>query len=459
MLGLVRTGQARGIVTADFDRLLRPDDFRSLAILQDIKEAGAFIYLPDQVLDLNTQAGFLMSGLQSVIAGNELAQIKKRMIGAKEEKRRQGKCPQSPITLPIGVGYDRATETWHYTPESERVREVFALFHSEGIHNLYEIGRRTGFIPATVKNMLRNEVYIGWKHYKQKRSSERRLTDDGRRVDRRKVARPPHEVIRVQVIQEPLISEDVFWEIQEVLAQKNEDFTERRRAARDLFLFKGMMRCGYCGSPMYTVPGGKGGPRKDYYYCRTLHDAMYRKNGARDCPSGYLRRIRVEDEVNTFISEKLASKEYILDHLEQMFSEGRDIKREREVEDLKVKLARMEKKRKRAVALHLDGILEREDLDTTLAEISGEVQRVEAKMGTMAEPHTAFSLENMTEIVGQIAESFALFPCWDREDQHRFLTVERPQFWFQDGRVTRFTLPLGGKKRNHMGRDSWPPPA
>jgi DNA invertase Pin-like site-specific DNA recombinase len=459
MLGLIRAGQARGIVTADFDRLLRPDDFRSLAILQDIKEASAFIYLPDQVLDLNTQAGFLMSGLQSVIAGNELAQIKKRMLGAKEEKRRQGKHPGNHLCLPTGVGYDRQAEAYFYTPEASRVSEAFELFHAQGVQNLYELGRRTGFSPQTLKNLLRNELYIGWRHYKQKRAPERRLTDTGRRADRRKVSRAPHEAIRVQVIQEPLIQEGVFWEVQEILAEKTKGFTARRAAACDLFLFKGMLRCGHCGSPMYTTPGGKAGPVKDYYYCRTLHDSWAKKTGSRDCPSGYLRRSRVEDEVNAFISEKLASRDYILDHLEQMFSEGRDLRREREIDDLKTKLARLEKKRKRALALHLDGILEREDLDAALAEVAGDVQRHESKLGSLTEPRAAFSLENLTEVVGQIAEAFALFPCWDKEDQRRFLASERPQFWIQEGRVTRFTLPLGSKKQSRMGRGSWPPPA
>jgi DNA invertase Pin-like site-specific DNA recombinase len=458
MLGLIRAGQVRGIVIADFDRLLRPDDFRSLAILQDIKESSALIYLPDQVLDLNTQAGFLMSGLQSVIAGNELAQIKKRMLGAKEEKRRQGKHPGNHLCLPTGVGYDRQTEAYFYTPEAERVREVFDLFHAQGVHNLYELGRRTEFSPQTLKNLLSNELYIGWRHYKHKRAPERRLTDTGRRADRRKVARAPHEAIRVKVIQEPLIQEEVFWEVQEILAEKKQHFTARRDASRDLFLFKGVLRCGHCGSPLYTVPGGKGGPNKDYYYCRTLHDAMYRKNGER-CQSGYQRRARVEDEVNGFISEKLSSKEYILEHLEQLFAGGQDFKREREAEDLKAKLSRLEKKRKRALGLHMDGIIEREELDTTLAEVSGEAQRIEVRLAAMAEPRARFSLENMAEVVAQIVGSFALFPYLGREEQLRFLASERPQFWILGGRVTRFTLPLGGKKTNRMGRGSWPPPA
>lgn len=459
MIRMIQTGQARGLVMADLDRLLRPDDWTTFGIFQPIKEAGALIYLPDQVLDLTTQAGFLMSGLQSVIAGNELTQIKKRMLGAKEEKRRQGKHPGNHLCLPFGVGYDRKAEEYFYTPEADRVREAFMLFSVEGVHNLYELGRRTGFSPQTLKNLLRNELYIGWRHYRQKRAPERKVKEDGRQGDRRKVARPQNEVIRLKVIKQPLIDEDVFFEIQEILVDKSKHFTARRAAASDLFLFKGMLRCDHCGSPMYTVPGGKAGSVKDYYYCRNLHQSWIRKNGKKICDSGYLRRTRVEDAVISFISENLASKEYILEQLGQMFSASRDVKRGREVEDLKAKLSRLEKKRKRALELHLDGYLEREELDTTLAEVAGETQRIEVKVKALAEPSAPVTLESMAAVATQVAESFALFAFWSQTDQKKLLSQERPQFWIRDGCVTRFALRFGGKEQSHRDRDSLQPRA
>lgn len=459
MLALIRSGRAKGIVTADFDRLLRPDDFRSLAILQDIKEAGALIYLPDQVLDLNTQAGFLMSGLQSVIAGNELAQIKKRMIGAKEEKRRQGKHPGNDLCLPTGVGYDRGAGEYFYTPDAERVREVFDLFHDQGVQNLCEVGRRTGFSPQTVKNLLRNELFIGWRHYKQKRAPERRLKEDGRRADRRKVARDPHETIRVQVIQNPLVSEDVFWAVQESLAQKRDGFTSRREDSSGLFLFKGLLRCGVCGSPMYTVPGGKYGPVKDYYYCRNLSDYFVKKNGGKACGSHYLRRLEVEDVVIAFIADNLANAERIMGYLGQVWSAESDLRREREAENIKTKLARLEKKRKRAISLHLDGVIERGDLNATLLDVDEEVQRLNTKLAITEEAPADVSRADLLEMATLAAESFSMFPFWGKDDQRRFLAAERPQFWLQEGHVTRFTLPVGGKKQNRKDRDSSPPRA
>jgi len=439
MLGLIRSGQAKGIVTADFDRLLRPDDFRSLAILQDIKEAGALIYLPDQVIDLGTQAGFLMSGLSSIIAGNELAQIKKRMVGAKEEKRRQGKHPGNDLCLPLGVGYDRKAEVYFYTPEADRVRELFDAFHREGIHNLYELGRRTGFSPQTAKNLLRNELFIGWRHYQKKRSSERRLKEDGRRADRKKVARAEHEVIRIKVIEKPLIPEEVFWEVQEALAGKGQGFTARRVASGQLFLFKGALRCGHCGAPMYTVPGGKAGPTKDYYYCRTRHAAW--KGKAEPCPAHYMRREVVETMVLRFITEHLADKDFVARALVETLAAGRDTSQGREQEDIAGKLVKLEKKRKRAVALHLDGILERKDLDATLAQVAGERERLKTKLKAMTAAQSASAPEDLEAWAEQALEAFSTFVFWDKAAKREFLALERPQFWvLEDGIVNSSLL-------------------
>lgn len=449
MLGLIRSGKAQGIVLADFDRLLRPDDFRSLAILQDIKEAGALIYLPEQVIDLSTQAGYLMSGLSSIIAGNELAQIKKRMIGAKEEKRRQGKHPGNELCLPFGVGYDRKAEVYYYTPEAERVREVFHIFHDEATHNLNEVGRRTGFIPQTVKNILRNELYIGWRHYTKKRSLDRRLKDDGRSADRKKVVRSQNEEIRVKVIEDPLVSEAVFWEVQNILAEKRKNFTARRSNSCELFLFKGLLRCGHCGAPMYTVPGGNN-PARDYYYCRSLH-ASWKGKGEK-CSAHYLHRKVVEDLVLRFAKEHLVDKAYITRIVEETLADGQDRQGERERSNIESNMLKLEKKQKRAVALHLDGVIERSELDSILMEVSMARERFQAKINTLNAVRPALSLEDLDVWAEQVANAFNSFIFWDKSAKREFLRLLRPQFWITENGITRFSLPPLSQKSDPHGQ-------
>lgn len=456
MLAMLRAGQAKGIVCADFDRLLRPDDFRSLAILQDIREAGAVIYLPDGTVDINTQAGFLMSGLQSIIAGNELAQIKKRMIGAKEEKRRQGKCPQAAICLPTGLGYDRQTESWFYTSDAEIVRDLFARFLA-GEHNLNELQRQTGLHHRTISNLLRNEIYIGVRAYTQKRASEKRLKADGRQGDRRKVARAPEEIIRVNVINTPLIDPVDFWKVQDILGAKRGGFVERRKQADDLFLFKGLLRCTICGEPMYTVPGGKAGPKKDYYYCRRKNH-HFKKNGG-GCSSSYLHRVDVEEMVMRFIAKELADPSYISQQITLNFGSSEpNSARDSELTEIQGKLARLDRSKRRAIDLHVEGILDRADLDAKLASIKAEQTRL-----TMhREAVTASSvptLHDIEEIATITVKAFATFRHWTRAEQRSFLQASALTFWISGTEVTKFTLPFYQKSAPRTDRDSWPQPA
>jgi len=456
MLAMLKSGQAQGIVCADFDRLLRPDDFRSLAILQDIREAGAVIYLPDGTVDINTQAGFLMSGLQSIIAGNELAQIKKRMIGAKEEKRRQGKCPQAAICLPTGVGYDRQTESWFYTSDAEIVRDLFARFLA-GEHNLSELQRQTGLHHRTIANLLRNEIYIGVRAYTQKRASEKRLKSDGRQGDRRKVARAPDEVIRVKVIDTPLIDPVEFWKVQDILAAKRGGFVERRKQADDLFLFKGLLRCAVCGEPMYTVPGGKAGPKKDYYYCRQKSD-HFKKAGGPGCSSSYMRRGDVEKVVMRFIATKLADPAYVEDQVARNYGPEQHGRRDAELSEIQTKLARLEKSRRRAIDLHVEGILERADLDGRLMTIKSEQERLEARQKAM-EASSGPTRRDVEAIAAAAVTAFSTFSYWTRSEQRAYLRMEAPNFWIGPEGITKFALPLGQKFAPRTGRGSWPQPA
>lgn len=453
MLSVLKAGHAKGIVAADFDRLLRPDDFRSLAILQDIREAGALIYLPDQVIDLDTQSGFLVSGIQSIISGNELTQIKKRMQGAKEERRRSGKCPGGPATLPIGVGYDRKGEKYFYTEEAEKVREIFHLFHVRRIHNFSELERITGIQARTISNMLRNELYIGYRHYKQKRSHERRVAAGGRRADKRKVARLPHERIRVKVIDEPLIDEATFWEVQELVGSKRKTFSQKRKEGKQAFMFSGLLRCGVCGDPMYTVPGGKHGPNKDYYYCRRKSHHYRTKEGVEPCESSYLRRAVVEDLLMDFIAEHLADSDYIIAELQSIFDDSEESQIQQETAQAEKRIKALQKKKAKLLDLYLQEIYTEDEINKKANEVQDEIDRLEARIKELELTREQFNPDDYLEMVEAMAAAFVEFPFWDELDQRKFLELQRPEFYLAADGVSKFTLPVC-KNGNRMGRGS-----
>ena len=93
---------------------MRPENYADYAILQHFSETNTVLYLPEGPIDFASKSGRLMGTIRAAIAGLERTEILERVWSAKEEKRRAGKHPNSPITLPFGVSYEKQ-KGWFYT--------------------------------------------------------------------------------------------------------------------------------------------------------------------------------------------------------------------------------------------------------------------------------------------------------------------------------------------------------
>ena len=77
----ILSGEVKGVVVSDLDRLFRPSEPSSYAALQVFQDMGAKIYAGDTEYDLRTPNGLLHSSIRGAIAGYELCLIKERMEG------------------------------------------------------------------------------------------------------------------------------------------------------------------------------------------------------------------------------------------------------------------------------------------------------------------------------------------------------------------------------------------
>lgn len=442
LLRLVRSGQARGVVVADFDRLLRPDDFRSFAVLQDILESGALIYMADQVLDLSTQAGWLTTSLQSVIAGNERTQIMKRLSGAKEAMRRVGKHPGGEIALPRGVSYDKAGSKYFYNDEAPLVRELFRLFHDCRIHNYAELARRTGLGRTNIPNLLTNPLFIGLRVYDEKRGKEKYASENGRRAAKKRVKRGPDEIIEVRVMDKPLVPEEVFWAVRDTILNKRRRVAYLRTKGNLTYLFKGMLRCGVCGSPIYTsgVCASRGGART-YYACRRNTPRYRRLEGG--CSSRLFRGADLEEQLVAFIGEQMAQEEYILAQVAGMGDHEGAARRKVALGKVQNDIKANAVSEKRLVDLYVDGGVDRGLYDRKLTELRKARAKLEAQAKTLAGSGQAMRPEEYAEAVAALAGAFCEFAFWTRLEQREFLEKLRPEFWITREGVTRVSLPLG----------------
>lgn len=323
IFAMLSAGTAKGLVCSEIDRIFRPDSPKGIAALQIFQDCGALLYAGEIIYDLTTSNGLLQSSIRSAIAGFELSLIKERMQGAKEAKRRAGKCPTNKITLPLGIGYDRPTDTWSFTPEIGRVKKLFELFDEKGIRNYSELGRQVDLGSASVKCVLRNPIYTGWRVFDKKRGAKR--TSVSGKLYRVKVPRAEADVIRVKVL-DGIISDECFERVQREIQQTKFNHIQRYRSDDRVNLGAGLAFCGCCGQPFFCV-SGRGdklaGNKVGYYQCRANHYLYRKRLGI--CKQRHLRSDELDQAITSLTSTLLRSPENLARILEASVQKSHEV--------------------------------------------------------------------------------------------------------------------------------------
>ena len=457
LLRLICSDEIKGVVVADLDRLIRLDNFKDFALLQHLKDSRTLIFLPDQVIDLNTQSGFLIGGFQAIISGNELMQIKKRMLTAKEIKRRQGKHPNNLLSLPMGVTYDYLKQSFRYTDEVQKVQQLFDLFVNHAIHNYRELERLTGIHHRTISNLLRNEIYMGFRSYTQKRGPEKAVKTNGRQGDRKKIQRSPDEIIRVKVFDPPAVEERLFWKAQEIISGKSRDFHAIRSRPGQRFLYSGYLICGVCGEKIYSTSGGRN-HAKDYYYCRSKNYRWSKIRADHSCPSHYLQKAEVEATVTSFVGEQLTRKDYLKKMVQLAISKEGGGNTQAEMDQLRKLIRDTEAKQSRVLSLYVDGILPKDALDKKAHDLAKELTGLQMRLKSSEDTLRLKGRIGSEDIIGQIVTTVAEFAFWTASQKRAFLQSQLPEISIKREGITGFALNFR-ELRIPEGRDSWPPPA
>lgn len=466
LLRLIESPDIDGVIAKEFSRLMRPDNYADYALLQAFVDTKTALYLPEGPIDLASKSGRLLGIIRAAIAGMERTEILERVWGAKEEKRRAGKHPQSDITLPFGVGYDRKQECWFYKPDSAKVSEAFRLFLS-GQTSYYELGRRVGIPASALRLILRNPIYTGWRIYDQKRDSScggRRLKANGRQGDRRKIARGPDEVIRVKVLDPPLVSESEFRRVQQIMDLKRQYHWRCRPGYQHRFVFRGFLRCAECGNLIYTHTRPKRRPhakREDWYVCKSRTTAARRareQKGLDACHNPYMQRERLETTINKLFGQLLTDDAFLTCVAAEY--KARCSSNDTQVQALKIqeKLQKIRRKRDRVLNTYFDGHIDEAERDQFLHEIDKEAETYEDLL-LQSKP----TEDNLT--AEALANLFSPFFEWDflsTEDKRNLLECTTPEIHVQDYEVkgiSVFANPVSRDEITHTGRDSSPPPA
>lgn len=408
LLTLMNDREIHGVVAREFSRLMRPENFSDYALLQAFADTNTILYLPEGPIDFSSKTGRLMGTIRAAIAGMERTEILERIWSAKEEKRKAGELGQSKIVLPYGVDYDFATRTWSYTPDALRVKEGFRMLLS-GNTNYNEIARTLGISSRTLNRAFRNPIYTGIRVINEKRDMSvagKCVALNGRQADRKKVKRNPDEVIRVKVIDDPLISEREFEQAQRVMDLKGKNHWRMNSGTEHHFVYNGFLRC-VCSEPVHTQ-ASSGRRRADYYRCSAK------------CGEPYMRRDLLDPHLNRIFAERLTSPTFLRQNVVPAINKRRgpspDMERaQQQIESLGAK-------RQRVLDAYFDNVITAVDRDARVAAIDRERRAFETIVST-ARPLPDITLNTLIEIFAPFVE----FDLLNREDKRALLNILTPE--------------------------------
>lgn len=272
-------GTIRGVVCDAVDRLCRASDL-DLTVLSDLQRAGASVYTPTEVRALSSSSDGLIAGILALVAGQEKREIARRMHAGREINRKRGRWAQDPERLPPGLSFDKVTGEWSTTPEIDHVRRIFKRI-ADGKASMHKVAIDEGVNRRTLKDRLLNPLYRGFLIHEHTNI----YTPDGRR---KRVKRDPSDVIRVRVFDEPPVPDAITSAVDARLTSNRRVYATRGRiAADDVHVFRGLLHCADCGSPMTTIRRAQG-----YGYKCASSARVHRKEepGKRvqDCRAGHL---------------------------------------------------------------------------------------------------------------------------------------------------------------------------
>jgi len=424
LIALMNTPEIHGVVAREFSRLMRPENFADYALLQVFVDSRTVLYLPDGPLDMSSKTGRFMGAVRAAIAGMERTEILERIWTAKEEKRRRGELAQGKVVLPWGVGYETG-RGFYYKPETVRLKEAFRQFLA-GNHSYTELARLLNVSKRGMHLIMRNPIWIGWRVIDKKRDTSaagKYGSADGRQADRRKILRSPEDVIRVQVISEPLLSDAEFQTVQSIMNAKQGKHWRARPDRQNRFTYNGFLTCSVCGELVHTALA-----RRDYYACKG-------RRVNHTCHTKYMCREKLEAKLDRLFAENLTSRVFLKKCVANLASRGSAKGSTARIERLDGEVKRLREKRGRVLDAFLEGVMKREERDQWLSSIEGEMQATQ-RILSRETPSAAITVEGLVRVLAPLAE----WEYWTRDQKRSVLSAMIPDIRVADYEVESLGL-------------------
>lgn len=169
-----------------------------------------------------------------------------------------------------------------------------------------------GWWTYTVRNILRNRIYVGYLEY-GKRYVDQRSRNEGKRVLRRRVE--PLVAPRVRVSELVLIPDEQFEAAQRVLTTRSERSRIKGAGSKSSHLLTGLARC-RCGGSLITGYDARG---RRFYYCQNRDSSR----GGKGCPTGggYVYADQVEPVVASEVRQRFSDPTATIEEIRRRWRE------------------------------------------------------------------------------------------------------------------------------------------
>ncbi|HZQ23211.1 MAG TPA: recombinase family protein [Terriglobales bacterium] len=443
LIQLIQDPEIHGVVAREFSRLMRPENFADFVLLQVFADSQTILYLPEGPIDFSSKTGKFMGTIRAAMAGFERTEQLERTWTAKEEKRKRGELAQSRIVLPFGVGYD-AVNGFYYKPQTELVKEAYRQFLA-GNHNYNKLAKLVGVTPRGMHCILRNPIWMGWRVIDKKRdtsSAGRYQRINGRQADRRKVPRTPENIIRVRVIDQPLVTEEEFQAVQRIMDLKEKKHWRSRDDYQHRFTYNGFLTCSRCGEPVQTALS-----RRDYYLCRG-------RRNTHTCSTKYMTREKLEASLDQLFSFDLSDPAFIERCIEEYNSScgGGSNDGPRRIAGLTAQVQNLREKRSRVIDAFVDGTLAVSDRDRRLADLDREIAALQDAL-LREIPSSRPSTDDLVRLFAPLVE----WEFWTREQKRQVLSAIAPDIRVADYQIQSVGIfvPAFSNESTHTDKDSW----
>ena len=263
--------------------------------------------------------------------------------------------------------------------------------YQKGIILDKRFARYKPWIVKSVKNILRNEVYLGCMVQGRRRSEFYAGRPDKRL--------PRDEWTVVENTHEPIISREDFDAVQAICAEKNAAYHARLGKydylGKSENILKGLVYCSDCGRPMVRYKQVSHGKRVSYYYQCPSYAAMLEKSG---CSYKFLREDLLLDSLEQVIQkeiEQAVDMTVLARRLSERVS-GKTGQGAMMLKKLNAQLERVEETRRNAMRDYLSGQMAQMDYELLKECCMGEAEELKKQIFDLREQQR-YQAETLTE--------------------------------------------------------------